>query len=239
MKPALIIFTDGACSGNPGPGGWGAILSHENGRVEEIGGGERSTTNNRMELSGPIHALARLATPQNIRIHTDSRYVIEGITGWVFGWKKRGWTTAEGEPVKNRDLWETLAKEASRHKIEWVHVPGHVGVPANERCDEIARAFSKGEILELFDGESLAYTVSLELPANIADLKQQKSKSKKSSGPGVYLSYVGKRLERHKTWAECEARVKGVAGAKFKKCTSLAEEEATLSSWGISPPNKN
>jgi ribonuclease HI len=234
-----IIFTDGACSGNPGPGGWGAIIAREDGVIEEMGGGEASTTNNRMELSGPLFALKKLPRASRVRLHTDSKYVIEGITGWVFGWKRRGWTTAEGAPVKNRELWESLSEEAARHKIEWVHVPGHVGVPANERCDEIARSFAQGESIDLYIGKAAAYPISLELPENMADLKKDKSAKRKTPSKGVYLSYVGKRLERHQTWAECEARVKGVPGAKFKKCGSIEEENATLSSWGISPPKKS
>lgn len=132
------IFTDGACSGNPGPGGWGAILragAHE----KELWGGEPDTTNNRMEMLAVIRALAALKRPVTARVHTDSQYVQKGMTEWIQGWKKRGWKTAGKEPVKNEDLWRLLDGEAARHQLEWVWVRGHAGHPENERCDALAR----------------------------------------------------------------------------------------------------
>lgn len=134
----LDIFTDGACSGNPGPGGWGAIL--RSGDVErELFGGEAGTTNNRMELTAVIRALEALKRPVAARVHTDSQYVQKGISEWIHGWKRRGWKTSGNQPVKNEDLWRELDRLASLHKIEWVWVRGHVGHPENERCDELAR----------------------------------------------------------------------------------------------------
>lgn len=132
------IFSDGACSGNPGPGGWGAILrsgSHE----KEIWGGEPVTTNNRMELMAVIRALALLNRSVNVRVHTDSQYVQKGISEWIHGWKKRGWKTADKQPVKNEDLWRALDEEAARHKVQWLWVKGHAGHPENERADALAR----------------------------------------------------------------------------------------------------
>ncbi|MCK9986315.1 MAG: ribonuclease HI [Azoarcus sp.] len=132
------IFTDGACSGNPGPGGWGAILRsgpHE----KEIWGGEPQTTNNRMELLAVIRALETLKRPVTARVHTDSQYVQKGISEWIHGWKKRGWKTASREPVKNEDLWRALDEAASRHKVAWIWVRGHAGHAENERADELAR----------------------------------------------------------------------------------------------------
>ena len=132
------IFTDGACSGNPGPGGWGAILRsgpHE----KEIWGGEPQTTNNRMELLAVIRALEVLKRPVAARVHTDSQYVQKGISEWIHGWKKRGWKTASREPVKNEDLWRALDEAASRHKVAWIWVRGHAGHAENERADELAR----------------------------------------------------------------------------------------------------
>jgi ribonuclease HI len=134
----IDIFTDGACSGNPGPGGWGAILrsgTHE----KEIFGGEPSTTNNRMELTAVIQALAQLRRPVEARVHTDSQYVQKGISEWIHGWKRRGWKTADNKPVKNDDLWRELDKLAAQHKIEWVWVRGHAGHVENERADALAR----------------------------------------------------------------------------------------------------
>ena len=137
--PALVeIFTDGACSGNPGPGGWGAVLRW-NGREKELSGGEPATTNNRMELMAAIVALESLKRPVAVKLTTDSRYVMDGITKWIFGWKKKGWRTATGE-VKNVELWQRLDQAARRHKIDWHWVRGHTGHAENERCDALARA---------------------------------------------------------------------------------------------------
>ncbi|MCF6293846.1 MAG: ribonuclease HI [Robiginitomaculum sp.] len=131
------IYTDGACRGNPGPGGWGALLIF--GDVEkEINGGEDSTTNNRMELMAAIRALNQLKRSCKVTLHTDSKYVRDGITKWLVGWKKRGWKTAAKKPVKNRDLWEELDMATERHSIEWLWVKGHAGDPGNERADELA-----------------------------------------------------------------------------------------------------
>jgi len=138
MTDQIEIFTDGACSGNPGPGGWGAILrsgAHE----KEIWGGEPHTTNNRMELLAVIRALELLKRPVVARVHTDSQYVQKGISEWIHGWKARGWKTAAKTPVKNEDLWRALDDAASRHQVQWVWVRGHAGHVENERADELAR----------------------------------------------------------------------------------------------------
>lgn len=132
------IFTDGACSGNPGPGGWGAILRI--GAVDkELYGGERDTTNNRMELTAVIEALRALKRPVKARVYTDSQYVQKGISEWIHGWKRRGWKTAGKQPVKNVDLWQLLDSEAARHAVEWHWVRGHAGHVENERADVLAR----------------------------------------------------------------------------------------------------
>ncbi|MHA1113099.1 MAG: ribonuclease HI [Alphaproteobacteria bacterium] len=133
------IFTDGACSGNPGPGGWGALLRYR--RTErEIKGGAAETTNNRMELMAAIQALESLKRPMGARLYTDSTYLRHGITEWIHGWKARGWKTANRKPVKNRDLWERLDAAATDHQVEWHWVKGHAGHPENERADALARA---------------------------------------------------------------------------------------------------
>ena len=132
------IFTDGACSGNPGPGGWGAILRY--GETErELSGGEADTTNNRMELTAAIEALNALKRPCDIVLTTDSTYIKDGITSWIDGWKKRGWKNSQKKPVKNEDLWKALDEARSRHTVEWKWVKGHAGHAENERCDELAR----------------------------------------------------------------------------------------------------
>ncbi len=132
------IYTDGACSGNPGPGGWGAIL-RSGGHEKEIWGGDPATTNNRMELLAVIRALDLLKRPVQARVHTDSQYVQKGISEWIHGWKARGWKTAAKAPVKNADLWRRLDESAARHRVEWLWVKGHAGHPENERADELAR----------------------------------------------------------------------------------------------------
>ena len=132
------IFTDGACSGNPGPGGWGALINGPNGK-NELTGGAADTTNNRMELQAAIEALKSLPTGSAVTLTTDSTYVKDGITGWIKNWKARGWKTAAKKPVKNVDLWQNLDAECARHKVNWQWVKGHAGHAGNERADELAR----------------------------------------------------------------------------------------------------
>lgn len=139
MSEPVEIWTDGACSGNPGPGGWGAILSYK-GKERELSGGEALTTNNRMELMAAISALETLTRPCTVALHTDSQYLRQGITGWIHGWKKNGWRTADKKPVKNEELWKRLDAALARHKIEWKWVKGHAGDVMNERADVLARA---------------------------------------------------------------------------------------------------
>ena len=134
----IEIFTDGACSGNPGPGGWGAIL-RKGDSEKELFGGELLTTNNRMEMMAVIEALRALKGPVQARVHTDSQYVQKGISEWIHGWKRRGWKTANKEPVKNADLWRELDRLAAQHNIEWIWVKGHAGHVENERADVLAR----------------------------------------------------------------------------------------------------
>jgi ribonuclease HI len=143
MSGVVEIYTDGACRGNPGPGGWAAVLSAD-GREKEISGAERLTTNNRMELQAVIEALQALKRPLDVRLYTDSQYVRRGILEWLPQWKARGWKTADRKPVKNQDLWQQLEQAAARHRIEWHWVPGHAGVPGNERCDALANAAIDG-----------------------------------------------------------------------------------------------
>jgi ribonuclease HI len=139
MTEVVEVWTDGACSGNPGPGGWGAILVYK-GKEKDLSGGETLTTNNRMELMAAISALETLKRPCTVALHTDSQYVKGGITGWIHGWKRNGWKTADKKPVKNEDLWRRLDAALARHTVEWRWVKGHAGDVMNERADELARA---------------------------------------------------------------------------------------------------
>jgi ribonuclease HI len=138
MMTQVEVFTDGACSGNPGPGGWGAILRYGD-TEKELSGGETETTNNRMEMMAAISALEALKRPVTVDIHTDSTYVRDGITKWIHGWKKRDWRTTDKKPVKNVDLWQRLEAAAAKHEVAWHWVKGHAGHPENERADELAR----------------------------------------------------------------------------------------------------
>ena len=233
---SIVIFTDGACSGNPGPGGWAAIVVWPGGEVREFGGGEGETTNNRMELMATIQGLeaARSAT-ETIILYTDSTYVIRGITQWVWGWRQRGWQTAEGNPVANRELWEELVRltvaRGSRGGVDWRYVRGHSGVPGNERCDEIAVSYTKNQRVSLYRGPLLQYGVAIhDFPDN-GELPEMRPKQSKKAAH-CYLSMVDGVAMRHQTWAECERRVKGRSGARFKKALSEADVSVILSSWG-------
>jgi ribonuclease HI len=137
LEQVIEIYTDGACKGNPGVGGWGALLK-SGPHTRELFGGEALTTNNRMELTAVIRALEALKKPSHVRLHTDSKYVQQGISSWIHQWKKRGWRTADKKPVKNEDLWRELDEIAAKHEIEWLWVRGHAGHDGNERADELA-----------------------------------------------------------------------------------------------------
>ncbi len=235
----ILIFCDGATSGNPGPSGWGAIVVLPRGEVRELGGREANSTNNRMEMTGALEALRSIRSePGPVSIYTDSTYVIRGITQWIWGWRSRGWKTAEGKEVANSELWKALAAElAQRGKenpVDWRYVRGHVGVPGNERVDAIAVEFSKGRRPRLYSGPLLGYEVPVhDIPEN-TDLPDQKPIEKKEKIAAYsYLSEIGGIAERHADWASCEKRVKGRSGARFKKAMSEEEEKKILSAWGI------
>lgn len=239
LKTGTLIYTDGACSGNPGPGGWGAIVVRADGRVKELGAGEASTTNNQMEMLATILALREVRDDDaQVMLCTDSTYVIRGITQWIWGWQKRGWKTAEGTDVVNRELWQELAREVrsreDRGKIIWRYVRGHIGVPGNERVDKIAVEFSKGGRPRLFNGSILNYSVAVHDLPPAEPLPEPKPKAEKKPVYS-YVSLLGSQPMRHKTWPECERRVKGQPGAKFKKAHTAEEESEILRSWGVDP----
>lgn len=240
--PEIIIYTDGSSRGNPGPGGWGAIVATHD-VVVELGAGDLHTTNNKMELSAAIESLSYvrdLGNAYTIDMHVDSQYVINGITKWVAGWERNGWLNSKKESVLNRELWEALAGvvadlQMSGCKISWNHTPGHAGVQGNDRADAIATMFADKEDPKLFHGMRTEYETDLVPHAGDQKLlAAKKSKSKTNSGVKAYsyLSLVNGKLEKHSTWAECEKRVKGVKGTKFKKSISAEDEKNIIRSWG-------
>ncbi len=241
---SILIFTDGACSGNPGPGGWGAVIALPGGQVKELGGGNAKTTNNQMEMAAALHALQEVKSlPGPIFLYTDSTYVIRGITQWIWGWRKRGWKTAEGAEVVNKELWQALFSvlmdrnsqfQGEESKIHWLYSRGHVGTPGNERCDEIAVAFSKKQWVDLYQGSLLQYPIAIYDVPEDSELPEMRPKQEKKVAYS-YLSQLHGDVYRHRDWASCERRVKGQSGAKFKKAMTAEEEVSILREWGVSP----
>jgi ribonuclease HI len=247
QKNINTIFTDGSSRGNPGRGGWSAIVATGE-YVEELGGAEKNTTNNRMELMGVIKALEKLQTSSSklqVVIHTDSSYVLNGATKWIAGWQKNNWKTKTKSEVLNKDLWVKLAKVLTNNEssnIEWKLVKGHSGVPANERCDVIATSFADGLKSKLYSNVLKNYGIDLKVIAptktrtnfsskNLnGQAKHLKHKTLKSKAHS-YISSVNGVVKTHATWAECEKRVKGVSGAKFKKSLSPSDEASIIGQW--------
>lgn len=239
MHNTIIVFTDGSSRGNPGPGGWGALII-SGGMVTELAEGEESTTNNRMELSAARAALAYIESHKlegAIEIHTDSMYLLNGSTGWMYGWEKNGWKTASGEPVLNQDIWKdlgaTLFRLKQKHTIEWKKVTGHSGHRGNDRVDEIATSAADHENPLLFNGTLTEYEKMLGGSVfESLGVETIEKRSTKSTRPAFsYVSLVGGMIQIHKSWSECEARVKGKSGARFKKVFSKDEEIELVQSW--------
>jgi len=231
----ILIFCDGASKGNPGPGGWGAIVANDT-KVMELGGSEKKTTNNRMELTAALEALgaARALPEAPVVVYTDSSYVINGITKWVHGWIKSNWITKDKKEVMNQDLWKPLANivENFSGRIKWQYVGGHVGVAGNERVDVVASDFAQGRKVALYKGEREGYEIDIK---NISfDAEKQKTKSDTRSRSKMkaysYVSMIGGEVLVHKTWAECEARVRG-RSAKYKKSLSKEDESKIIAEF--------
>ncbi len=242
-KDEIIIYTDGSSLGNPGPGGWGSVLLSPGKKVIELGGREKESTNNRMEMTAGIMALKeiekRKIKAKIIKIHTDSSYLLNGITMWVHAWVKNNWKTKAEEDVLNKDLWENLYKVSAnlshKYEIEWVKVVGHSGVHLNERCDAIATSFSANNTTILFTGNLKDYE---KLFGKIKDEKSKvvvknKSKKKNTSEAYSYVSEVAGKVFADKTWDICEKRVKGKSGAKYKKVFSKEEEQDLIAEWTL------
>ncbi|MCU0660094.1 MAG: ribonuclease HI [Candidatus Pacebacteria bacterium] len=232
----VIIWTDGSSLGNPGPGGFGAVIVwREKNIVREIGGYARETTNNRMELTAVIEALIALeGVIGRVTIHTDSAYVLNGITLWVHGWQKNNWMTAQKKPVLNQDLWQRLLllthERNAKGILEWKKVKGHSGNLGNERADVIATSFADENQVELFHGTVDEYSAHI---GGSVFAEHAGMPAKRQGKAYSYLSLVDGVLAKHATWAECEARVKSLSGVKFKKALSEADEEAIIREWGL------
>jgi ribonuclease HI len=224
----ITIFTDGSSLGNPGAGGWGAIVQAGS-QVAEYGGREDNTTNNRMEMMAVIASLESLQdTAESIAVYTDSKYLIQGITAWVKGWQQNGWKTKNKTDVLNKDLWQKLVTVVEGKEIKWNHVDGHQGIPGNERVDRIAVSFAENKPVSLYNGPKDAYTIDLSITiSQTGGIKRTSSGSKKAFS---YISMVDGVIQTHETWAECEARVKGKK-ARFKKALSKEEEEQIIALW--------
>jgi len=237
QKDTIIIYTDGSALGNPGPGGWGALVVFPDDRAVELGGGDSHTTNNKMELRAALEALQKVGdSTDKIILYTDSAYVVNGITKWVFGWQKNNWIKATTkEPVLNRELWEDLIFEVKGKKITWEKIPGHSGMAGNERADAIATTFAAKETPDLYDGTYADFHI--DVSDTTWDVEKQKARSAaraRSKMPAYsYVSLVGGKFKSHKTWKECEARVKGKKGVQYKKALSVEDEKAIRTSWGV------
>lgn len=244
----FMIFADGACKRNPGPGAWAAILIKSSGkssgteqRVKELAAHKDLTTNNEMELTAVISALQHIQSERgSVLMLSDSEYVISGITKWIPGWKARGWNTSQGLPVVHAPLWQALHQLVEQRKplgvITWQHVRGHIGVVGNERADEIASAFCQTEKPSmLYDGDFSRYPIKdiLHWQTQMKAYMDKPKSSKKSHAKAYcYLSLVDDIPMRHESWEDCFSRVKGQSKAKYKKAISPEDQEAILASWG-------
>jgi len=249
-KPSLssvrgpIAYTDGACLGNPGPGGWGARLLYPDGEVRELGGMAAATTNNRMELQAALEALQILHSSPQVTIVTDSRYLIDGFTKWLPTWHRRGWITATNTPVKNRDLWTALER-LGHPGVIWQHVRGHSGDPNNERVDTIARACAAGTCPPLFCGQAgtpsdpvvTASVMAQSTPLGSATTALSPRRAP-AAGPVRYVSIVHGAVALDADWVACAARVRGVPGAQYRKVRTPEELAAFCAAHGIEPPRQ-
>jgi ribonuclease HI len=235
MAQKIIIYTDGASKGNPGKGGWGAIVANEE-SVKELGGAEANTTNNRMELLAAYEALKSVSPDdvEEVIFRADSMYVINGATMWQWGWRKNGWKTKEGGVVVNLDLWQPFANRVNefKKKIVWENVGGHVEIPGNERVDEIASGFAVGTPPQLYNGPRAVYMIDLETVVANTKMQEKKSASRTRSKQTAfsYVSEVNGEVQVHKTWAECKARVEGKK-ARYKKAVSAEDEAAIIAAF--------
>jgi ribonuclease HI len=237
-KNDIVIFTDGSSLGNPGPGGFGTVILFQcTSTVKEIGEYEEMTTNNRMEITAAIEALLAVKDePGNIKIYSDSNYLINGITKWIRGWEQNSWQTKTKEDVLNKDLWQRLdlltKERESKGKLSWGKVKGHSDVLGNQRADAIATGYAEQADVIFMHGPLVEYEKTL--GGSLLNIPEYKSsgKSSKKAGPAYsYLSLINGQVQKYKTWAECEKKVKGVKGVKYKKTLSATDEENIINDW--------
>ncbi|MCD5382211.1 MAG: ribonuclease HI [Candidatus Pacebacteria bacterium] len=227
----IVIFTDGASKGNPGSGGYGAVIWMGD-RVVERGGYKKGTTNNEMELKAVVDALTYVQDKKMpVTIYTDSKYVEQGATGWIWNWVKNGWQTKGKTDVLNRELWEALLPLLSLD-ITWEKISGHVNLNGNEEADRIASSFAAGQKVELYDGPKAGYEPKIEDLEYDKEAEAKRREARKRQGQKAYsyVSEVDGVVEVHTTWAECEARIKGKK-ARFKKALDADEEQAILKAF--------
>lgn len=234
MQNKITIFTDGAAKGNPGKGGFGVVIL-DGDKVTELGAHKTRTTNNEMELKAVVEALKEVSDRKApVAIYTDSKYVVEGATGWVFGWVKNGWMTKGKTEVLNKELWQELLPLLGKVEIEWHKVPGHVGIVGNERADTIASDFAEKGRFDLYSGPVKDYGF------DVSDTSYDESKAKDRSDARArqaqkaysYVSMVDGVVKVHQTWKECEARVKGKKGVRFKKSLDAENEKEIIKDFG-------
>lgn len=223
-----LVFTDGASRGNPGPSGWGAVIALDD-LVHEIGEGIAEGTNNEAELQAVVSALSWLDKQkevERVEIYSDSTYVISGATSWIYGWRKRGWETKTGDPIKNKQLWQQFDQLRANVSFEiFFHkVKGHASIPANERADDIATTFADADTPDLYHGDRESYSVSLDPEPAYLDQSP------------LYFSLVDGVARKHTSWEDCQNRVSGES-AKYKKVRTVAERDELLAEWGIDIEN--
>ena len=234
MQKNVTIFTDGAAKGNPGRGGFAAVISYAD-TVVEIGGYKERTTNNEMELTAVVEALKEVArTCTQAAIYTDSKYVVEGAKGWIFGWVKNGWKTKADTDVANKELWQALLPLLKQVEIMWHKVPGHVGIIGNERADTIASTFAEKGTCELYRGPKSEYGFNIEDTTFDAAKAQERSDARKRGAQKAfsYISMVEGVIQIHATWTECESRVKGKKSTRFKKSLDAKNEKEIVREFG-------
>lgn len=235
MIEKITIFTDGAAKGNPGRGGYGVVISSgEN--VTELGAHKEHTTNNEMELRAVVEGLKVVRdSGASVSVYTDSKYVVEGAKGWIFGWVKNGWKTKAETDVLNKELWQELLPLLKKVEIEWHKVPGHVGIIGNERADTIASDFAEKGNFNLYSGPKEDYGFDISDTSYDETKAQERSNARKRQAQKAYsyVSLLDGVILVHQTWGECEGRVKGKSGTRFKKSLDANNEKEIIRDFGV------